>query len=222
VDEQGNQEVFKIEGNSVSDFDQFRGNRIGADTDAIEFTELSGMGGEMQISVPVPKFADESNDLSLDMDEWRQTGAKLVFKLNDGTEITKTAEEIEYDLENSKLITSIHQEAGQYIISIKTQHTGMNKIDITGPELNILEQVLAQSIKLYPNPVRQGELLKLQLPEGINTLKLPYAVYNMAGQEIMFGSLDDKTAILAPSAQGTYILKFKIGQTVHSRKFIVK
>lgn len=218
VDETGNQEVFKIQSVNSFDTNPFWGNRIGANEDAIEFTELGN--DEIEITLPVPTIADGSDDMSLDMDEWRQSGASLTFELNDGTEITKTADEIDYDHTNNTLTTSIQQENNQRIVGISTQHEGLEPMEVTGP-LDV-PQFIAKSIKVYPNPVSPGQPLNLQLPEGIAALNVAYAIYDMTGREVMHGTLDNKTALMHNLSSGVYLLKLGFGQTVHSKKFVVE
>ena len=221
VDEDGNQKVFKIDSPKgiweTWSVNQYVGNLIGGDAESIEFTEKPQ--GEMQISIPVSAFADGSSDLSLDLDEWRQTGAKLVLKLNDGSEIVKSAEDIDYDLEANTLTTTIHQNSGQYIVAIATQHDGLDDIEVTGPTLDIASQMIANAVVVYPNPVRQGDALTIQVPEG---LRAPYAIYDMTGRVVMQGTLDDTTALMHTLSSGAYMLKIQVGQSVHSQKFLVQ
>jgi len=73
------------------------------------------------------------------------------------------------------------------------------KVDGKKEEANELSKT---SVDIYPNPVT-GDIMNITaIDEGT-----PYAIYNMLGQEVGSGKVENGTIAVAKLSQGTYILK---------------
>lgn len=118
------------------------------------------------------------------------------------------------------LTTRIHQTSGQYIVVIATRHDGLDDIEVTGPTVGVTTPMIANSIKVYPNSVKQEEAIHIRMPEELGTLS--FVIYDMMDRVVMQGTLDDKTALIHSLSFGAYMLKIQLGQSVHSQKFLVQ
>jgi chitodextrinase len=71
------------------------------------------------------------------------------------------------------------------------------------------------SFKLYPNPVKEGVIYIADIDTHLS-----YSIYNMMGQEMAKGNLENKAINVSQLARGTYIIELTDGVLTATKHFI--
>jgi len=113
--------------------------------------------------------------------------------------------------------------AGQYAIGLASSTGGLNinRITITNnlaARLGADEESEAAStnLVLYPNPV-ESDLFFTEIPEGAKVV-----VRNLRGEQVLKGSVEDKSINLSALKSGLYIIFINDGKTIKAKQIIKK
>ncbi|MDR0295035.1 MAG: carboxypeptidase regulatory-like domain-containing protein [Prevotellaceae bacterium] len=117
--------------------------------------------------------------------------------------------------ETSGYILLSGRQASEYIAEVHSMKTSeWHKLC---PYVKSQEQI---EIAVYPNPVNAGQLLTLNLPEGVD--KVNVNIYDISGN-LVRQQKDVHSAVTAPSYAGMYIMEIQLPDgTKHALQIIVK
>ena len=105
-------------------------------------------------------------------------------------------------------------EVEDYTVSITAGATAKNGGDNEMTTLSVTENAKL-TFKLYPNPVKEGIIYIADIDTNPT-----YRIFNMMGQEIAKGSLENKAVNLGHLGSGTYIIELTDGITKATKQFI--
>ncbi|MCG2612609.1 T9SS type A sorting domain-containing protein, partial [Flavobacterium sp. SM15] len=104
----------------------------------------------------------------------------------------------------------IDTETEETIVNTATKEA-INNTATENKEINKL------SFNLYPNPVKDGTLFFSGLNEDTTT---SYRIYNLLGQQLAAGTIENNAVNVGSVKEGTYIIEVSDGRSTTSKKFI--
>ena len=132
--------------------------------------------------------------------------------------------EASYEVRDGKLYTTklIEDNSVNKMVYIKAIYKGSGnsyekKFDLQLSTTGI-DEVLAESVKVYPVPA--VDVLNLETPDAEGQ----YAIYNVAGMLLQRGNVCDNVTTIDVSglSKGSYMLRYSTSQGVATKSFIVK
>ncbi len=132
--------------------------------------------------------------------------------------------EASYEVRDGKLYTTkliedkaIHKTVYIKAINRESGNSYEKKFDLQFSTTGI-DEVLAESVKVYPVPA--VDVLNLETPDAEGQ----YAIYNVAGMLLQRGNVCDNVTTIDVSglSKGSYMLRYSTSQGVATKSFIVK